>query len=149
MATIDQIKQLREETGVSPVEIKKALDQAGGNVEKAKEILRVWGKTLANKKTSKEARDGIIDYYVHPNSKTGVLLDIRCETDFVAKSPEFKKLAHEIAMQIASMDPKNPEELLKQAYIRDPKVTIEDLIKQTIAKVGENIRVVAFSRQAF
>ena len=105
MVTIDQIKQLREETGVSPTEIKKALEESKGDTEKAKELLRIWGKTLLGKKTSRETKQGIIDIYLHPNSKTGVLLDIRCESDFVAKSPEFKKLAHEICLQIAAMKP--------------------------------------------
>ena len=105
MVTIDQIKQLREETGVSPMEIKKALAEANGDIEKAKERLRIWGKALAGKKTSKEATQGVIDTYIHPNLKTGVLLDIRCETDFVAKSPEFKNLAHEICLQIAALKP--------------------------------------------
>ncbi|MDO8486181.1 MAG: elongation factor Ts [Candidatus Staskawiczbacteria bacterium] len=105
MVTIDQIKQLREETGVSPTEIKKALEQSQGDIEKAKELLRVWGKTLANKKLSRETKQGTIDIYIHPNSKTGVMLDIRCESDFVAKSPDFKNLAHEICLQIAAMKP--------------------------------------------
>ncbi len=105
MVTIDQIKQLREETGVSPTEIKKALQEAKGNTERAKELLRIWGKTLADKKLSRETKQGIIDGYIHPNSKTGVLLDIRCESDFVAKSPDFKSLAHEICLQIAAMKP--------------------------------------------
>jgi elongation factor Ts len=105
MVTIDQIKQLRDETGVSPVEIKKALAQANGDVAKAKELLRVWGKTVLNKKTSRETKAGLIETYLHPNAKTGVLLDIRCETDFVAKSPEFKNLAHEVCLQIAAMKP--------------------------------------------
>ena len=105
MPNIEDIKKLREETGVSPNEIKKALEQSEGDVEKAKEILRVWGKTLAGKKTDREAKQGIIDGYIHPNSKTGVLLDIRCESDFVAKSSDFKNLAHEICLQIAAMKP--------------------------------------------
>lgn len=105
MISIDQIKQLREETGVSPTEIKKALEQAKGDIEKAKELLRVWGKTLADKKVLRETRQGIIDTYIHPDSKTGVLLDIRCESDFVAKSPDFKNLSHEICLQIAAMKP--------------------------------------------
>jgi len=105
MVTIDQIKQLREETGVSPTEIKKALEQSNGDVEKAREILRILGKTLIGKKASREVKQGIIDAYVHPNSKTGVLLDIRCESDFVAKSPDFKNLSHEICLQIAAMKP--------------------------------------------
>ena len=105
MVTIDQIKQLREETGVSPTEIKKALEQSQGDIEKAKEILRTWGKSLAGKKLSRETSQGIIETYLHLNSKTGVLLDIRCESDFVAKSPDFKNLAHEICLQIAAMKP--------------------------------------------
>lgn len=105
MINIDQIKQLREETGVSPTECKKALAETEGDVEKAKKLLRIWGKAVAVKKTTRETKKGLIDSYIHPTSKTGVLLDIRCESDFVAKSEEFKKLAHEICLQIAAMKP--------------------------------------------
>jgi len=105
MSNIEDIKKLRDETGVSPTEIKKALEEAKGDTEKAKELLRVWGKTLAGKKTSREVTEGIVDTYIHPNLKTGVLLDIRCESDFVAKSADFKNLAHEICLQIAAMKP--------------------------------------------
>lgn len=103
--SIDDIKNLREETGVSVIEVKKALDEAGGDVQKAKEILRLHGKKLADKKTSREAKAGVIESYLHPNFSNGVLLDIRCESDFVSKSPEFRKLAHEICLQIAAMKP--------------------------------------------
>lgn len=118
MINIKQIKQLREETGVSPNEIKKALIEAGGDFQKAKNLLRIWGKTLAGKKTDREAKQGLVDGYIHPNLKTGVLLDIRCESDFVAKSPDFKNLSHEICLQIAAMKPlfvsedQIPEEIL-------------------------------------
>lgn len=105
MANIEQIKQLREETGVSPTEIKKALDEAKGDLEKAREIIRIKNKNVAGKKVDREAKQGLVDSYVHPSFKTGVLLDIRCETDFVAKSPEFVNLAHEICLQIAAMKP--------------------------------------------
>ncbi len=105
MANIDQIKQLREETGVSVSEVKKALEEAKGDVEKAKELLRVRGKAVSEKKASRETKSGLIETYIHPNAKTGVLLDIRCETDFVAKSPDFKNLAHEVCLQIAAMKP--------------------------------------------
>ena len=105
MINIEDIKRLREETGASPSEIKKALEEANGDAEKAKEILRMRGAKLAGKRAGNEAKDGIIDFYIHPNAKTGVLLDIRCETDFVAKSPEFKNLAHELCLQIAAMKP--------------------------------------------
>lgn len=105
MVSIEQIKQLREETGLSISEVKKALEQTKGDVEKAKEALRILGKTLLGKKTSRETKSGLIEAYVHSSAKTGVLLDIRCETDFVAKSPEFKNLAHELCLQIAAMKP--------------------------------------------
>lgn len=105
MVSLDQIKQLREETGVSIAECKKALEQSNGDFGKAKELLRKWGKEVALKKTSRASRQGIIESYIHPNKKIGVLLDIRCETDFVAKSRDFQDLAHEICMQIAAMSP--------------------------------------------
>jgi elongation factor Ts len=105
MVTIDQIKQLREETGVSLIEVKKALEEAKGDADKARELLRIWGKKVFDKKTSRETKSGMVEAYLHSNAKTGVLLDIRCETDFVAKGPDFKKLAHEICLQIAAMKP--------------------------------------------
>jgi elongation factor Ts len=105
MVTIEQIKQLREETGLSITEVKKALEKSGGDVQKAKEALRILGKNLVGKRADREVKQGIIDTYLHQNLKTGVLLDIRCESDFVAKSPDFKNLAHEICLQIAAMKP--------------------------------------------
>ena len=146
MADINKIKQLREETGVSPAEIKKALEQSQGDIEKAKELLRTWGKTLAGKKLSREARQGIIETYIHPNLKTGTILDIRCESDFVAKSKEFKNLAHEICLQIAAMSPEETVTLMSQSWIRDETKTIKDLIGEAVAKVGENIEIKRFTR---
>ena len=105
MITIDQIKQLREETGSAPTQVKKALEESSGDIEKARDLLRVWGKNVSIKKVSRETKSGLIETYLHSNAKTGVLLDIRCETDFVAKSPDFKNLAHEICLQIAAMKP--------------------------------------------
>jgi elongation factor Ts len=105
MVSIEQIKQLREETGVAPTEIKKALTEANGDTEKAKELLRIWGQKVLNKKTTRDVKAGIIETYLHANAQTGVLLDIRCETDFVAKSPDFKSLAHEVCLQIVAMKP--------------------------------------------
>jgi elongation factor Ts len=119
MVTIDQIKQLREETGVSLIEVKKALEESKGDVKKARDLLRIWGKKVFDKKTSRETKSGLVETYLHSSAKTGVLLDIRCETDFVAKSPAFKNLAHEICLQIAAMKPlfvseaDIPEELIK------------------------------------
>ncbi len=105
MITIDQIKQLRQETGVSVIECKKALQETKGDFEKAKELLRKWGRELAGKKSEREAGEGIIESYIHPNKKVGVLVDIRCESDFVARSADFQKLAHELCLQIAAMSP--------------------------------------------
>ena len=105
MITIEQIKQLRDETGSAPTQIKKALEESKGDVDKARELLRVWGKNVSIKKVSRDAKSGLVEAYLHSNNTTGVLLDIRCETDFVAKSPDFKNLAHEICLQIAAMKP--------------------------------------------
>jgi elongation factor Ts len=123
MITIDQIKQLRDETGVSPIEIKKALEEANGDVNKAKDLLRIWGKKVLNKKTSRETKAGLIETYLHQNAQSGVMLDIRCETDFVGKSADFKTLAHEVCLQIISMKPLYvkeediPEELLESEMV--------------------------------
>lgn len=105
MVSIDQIKQLRQETGVSVTECKKALQEAKGDFEEAKKILREWGKELAGKKSEREAKEGIIESYIHPNKKVGVLVELNCESDFVAKSKDFQNLAHELCLQIAAMNP--------------------------------------------
>jgi len=102
---INQVKQLREETGVSITECKKALEEARGDFESAKEILRKWGRELAEKKSDRAAKEGIIENYVHPNKKIGVMVELHCESDFVAKSDDFKRLAHELCLQIAAMNP--------------------------------------------
>ncbi|HUD09273.1 MAG TPA: translation elongation factor Ts [Patescibacteria group bacterium] len=146
MVDIKLIKQLREETQVSIADCTKALEEAKGDYEKAIQILKKRGIERAEKKADRETAQGIIESYIHQNGKVGVLLEILCETDFVARTEDFKKLAHEVAMQIAAMNPKNVEVLLKQEYIRDGSVTIENLIKQTIGKLGENIVVKQFTR---
>jgi len=105
MVNIDQIKQLRKETGLAISECKKVLTESGGNIEKAKEILRKWGCNFARKIGERATTQGIIESYIHPNRKIGALLDIRCESDFVAKSEDFRNLAHELCLQIAAMNP--------------------------------------------
>ncbi len=105
MVNIDQIKQLRQQTGVSVLECKKALEETQGDSSKAKELLRKWGKEVADKKSERETSEGIVDSYVHSNKKVGVLIELNCETDFVAKSDDFKNLAHELCLQIAGMKP--------------------------------------------
>lgn len=146
---IKLVKQLRQDSQAGIADCKRALEEAKGDMKKARELLKEWGVAKAAKKGDRETNVGIVESYIHAGGKVGALVSLGCETDFVARTEEFKKLAHEVAMQIASMNPKTSEDLLKQPYIRDPKVTIEDLIKQTIAKVGENIKIVAFTRQAF
>lgn len=146
MVNIDQIKQLREETSVSISECKKALEQANGDPEKAKNILKDWGKEIAIKKSTREVKQGIIHSYIHPNKKIGVLLDLRCETDFVSRSEDFINLAHELCLQIAAMDPKEQESLLSQPWIKDEKKNIKDLISELISKSGENIVLEKFTR---
>ncbi|MBI2042419.1 MAG: elongation factor Ts [Candidatus Nealsonbacteria bacterium] len=105
MADIEQVKKLREETGVSVSECKMALDEARGELEKAKEILRKKGVELAGKRSGRAAAQGMVESYIHPNKRVGVLLELRCESDFVARSAEFQKLAHDICLQIAAMKP--------------------------------------------
>lgn len=146
MATLEQIKELREQTGISISECKKALEQAGGNVEKAKSFLREWGKEVAVKKQSREVFAGLVSSYVHSTGKIGSLVAVKCETDFVARSDDFKNLCHELTLQVASLDAENVEELLAQQYIKDSGKTVKDVIAECVAKLGENIVVEKFAR---
>lgn len=145
--SLDLLKKLREETSAGVSDCRQALEDANGNYEKAKKLLLERGLKNAAKKEDKETHQGVIESYVHAG-RVGVLVELRSETDFVARNEEFKKLAHEIALQVAAMNPKNVEELLKSAYIRDATKTIAEIVKLAIAKVGENITVARFSRIA-
>ena len=147
MITVEQIKQLREETGISIIECQKALTEAKGDVKKAKEILKKWGKDFAQKKQERQAKEGIIESYIHPGKKVGVMVELRCESDFVARSEDFQKLAHELCLQIAAV---NSEEipLFEQPWIRDETKTIKDLIDESIVKLGEKIVLEKFTRYA-
>lgn len=147
MIKVEDIKKLREESGAGIADCKEALSESKGNVEKAKEILQKKGLDKANKKSERAVKAGLVEVYSH-GGKVGVLVEVLCETDFVAKTEDFKNLAHEIALQIASMNPENVAELMKQEYIRDNSQTIENLIKSVIGKLGENIQVGKFSRIA-
>ena len=122
------------------------MDQNGNDIKKASLWLKEQGIKKAAKKSDRSTGQGVIEAYVHSGGKIGVLVELLCETDFVAKTQEYTQLAHEIAMQISAMKPKDVKALLKQEYIRDPQMTIEDLIKSTIAKLGENIQVKRFYR---
>ena len=185
------VKQLRQKTGVSVMACREALIEAHGNLKKAEEILRKQGKEFAQKKVERETHQGLIDAYIHTNGKIGALIEVHCETDFVAKTKEFKTLCHELALQVAGYNPsyispeyipredlekqkkvieqefklrgltgqrlkkatesklekfKKENSLLKQPYFRNEQITVEDLINQAIAKLGENIRVKRFVR---
>ena len=140
------LKKIREETGFGVMDIRKALDKASGDEKKAIELLKKWGIEKSEKKADRETKAGIIESYIHGEGKVGVLLELLCETDFVARTDDFKKLAHELALQISGMNPKDVKELLTQEYIKDPGIKIDDLVKQTIGKLGENIAVSRFTR---
>jgi len=157
----ETVKKLRDLTGAGMLDCKKALEKTGGELDKAKEILRKRGIAIAGKKAAQETRQGLVEAYIHPDGRLGALVELNCQTDFVARTDGFRALAHELAMQVAATDPQhiapdelpagsdgNPEELclLAQPFVRDPSRTIQDLINDTIAKTGENIRVRRFAR---
>ncbi|OGY62488.1 MAG: translation elongation factor Ts [Candidatus Harrisonbacteria bacterium RIFCSPHIGHO2_01_FULL_44_13] len=139
------IQRLREITGAGVMECKKALADVRGNFDEALKLINERGLIKAEKKATRATGAGFLELYIH-NGRVGVLLELRCETDFVAHSDPFKELAKNLAMQIAAMDPENVEELLKQPFIKDESMTVENLIKGVVAKTGENIRIERFCR---
>ncbi len=140
----EKIKHLRDTTGLSLGQIKKALDEAGGDMARAMEVLKAHGISVAAKKSSREVKEGVVDAYIHSTKKLGVLVEVLCETDFVARNVEFQKLVHELAMQIAAAKPGTVEDLLSQPFIKDQDITVKDLVNQHIAKLGENIQIGRF-----
>lgn len=143
---IELIKKLREETGNSIAECRKALDMTEGNYEQAKEWLRKNSAVRADKKSERITEEGIVVSYIHGNGKIGSLIELLCETDFVARNPEFKELGRELAMQVAAMPPEDKSDLsaewlLKQPYVKDQNTRVEDLLKEKISKLGENIKI--------
>ena len=160
--TANQVKELREATGVGMMDCKKALDEAGGDVDKAVTLLREKGIAGAEKKSGRATSQGLVESYIHAGGRIGVLVEVNCETDFVARTVTFKTLAHDIAMQIAGIPTTlvvneedlpadaegSPEEtvLMKQPFIRDGSKSIEQLVKEAIAATGENIRIRRFAR---
>lgn len=143
--SIDIIRKLREETAASIVDCREALEEASGDMEEAKKLLKKKGLDKAGTKTAREVKAGIVEVYSH-GGKAGVLVEVLCETDFVAKTEDFKNLAHELALQVASMNPSSVEELMGQEYIRDTTQTVDQLVKSVIGKLGENIQVGRFER---
>lgn len=146
MTTIAQIKKLRQKTGAGVMDCRRALDEAKGDEAKAEKLLTKWGVMKAEKKVGRETKAGLIEVYIHAGGKIGAMIELQCETDFVARTDEFKHLAHEFCLQIASMKPKDVKSLLKQEYIRDPAVTVDQLVKQAIGRLGENIKIIRFIR---
>lgn len=158
---IARVKELRDQSGAGIMECRNALLAAGGDMEKAIQILKQRSLFHAQKKANRATTQGIIETYVHTGGRIGAMVEVNCETDFVARTDEFKELAHHLAMQVAAQDPKfiSKEEvpegadiepqtacLLLQPYIKNPNKTVQDIIVETIAKVGENIKVARFAR---
>jgi len=166
--SVELIKELREMTCASVAHCKKALEESKGDLKKAAVLLRKWGLEIAAKKQSRAAKEGRIEAYLHHGNKIGVLLEINCESDFVARNGEFVQFAKDLCMQIAATSPqyikredvpaevleqeKNKEEfikgacLLEQAFVKDPGVTIKDCLGNLVSKVGENIVIRRFTR---
>jgi len=168
MATADDIKRLREETSCGVIDCKKALEEAKGDFSKAKELLRKKGLEMAAKKGNRSAKEGRVEAYIHHGNKIGVIVEVNCETDFVARSEDFCKFTRDIAIHIAALNPEYIKKqdvpvdvlskeadrqayikancLLAQAFVKDPGKSIQDLLNELVAKIGENIVVGRFVR---
>lgn len=145
--SIEQIRKLRELTGVGITDAKQALTEANGDFDKALTAMRAAGLTKANKRAEREARAGLISSYVH-DGRIGVLVEVNCETDFVAKTDEFKTLVKDLCLHIAASEPEDEVVLLEQPFVKNPEVTVGEVVKEHIAKLGENIVVRRFVRFA-
>ena len=156
-----QVKELREQSGAGIMDCRKALMETDGDVEKALQLLKEEGLLRARKKTERSAAEGLVETYIHCDGHIGAMVEVNCETDFVARTEEFRELAHNLAMQVAAMHPQfisedeateetdiEPEAacLLFQPYIKDTSKAVKDVIMETIAKLGENIKVSRFTR---
>lgn len=161
--TVEEIRSLREVTGAGIMECKEALEQTGGDQQKAIEILREKGFAQAAKRADRATTEGLIEAYIHTGGRVGALVELGCETDFVARTPEFRQLAHDVAMQVAAMSPSylDQEEmgedearppaqvtLLHQPFIKDSSRSVGEVVQELAAKVGENVKVIRFSRLA-
>ena len=172
VVTANQVKELREKSGAGIMECKRALEQVEGDVNRAIDLLKQQGLAKADKKTGRTASQGLIEPYIHGAGRIGAIVEVNCETDFVARTPEFRELAHDLAMQVAATSPNYvsiedvpagawsdleqehgdrdkaaaAEVLLEQPFIKDPKLTIRDLVRERIGKLGENIVVRRFAR---
>ncbi len=143
---IELVKKIRAETGLGIIEIKAALEEAKGDEKKAKEILKEQGFAKAEKRAEKETHQGIVATYTHSTGKIGVMVELLCETDFVAKNEEFVAVAKDFCLQIAAMAPKDSKELLAQEFVKDPSLKMKDLVVALNSKFGENIKLGRFER---
>jgi elongation factor Ts len=161
--SVETIKVLRERTSAGVMDCKRALQEADGDMEKAEEILKALGVASAEKKASRATNQGLVESYVHSGGRIAAIVEVNCETDFVARTEEFKSLAHDLAMQVAAMSPQYvdsadiPEDeevtpdqvcLMQQPFIKDPSKSIDERVKEAIGVLGENVRVKRFSRFA-
>ena len=161
--TTEQIRALRDLTGAGIMDCKRALEEAHGDIKKASQAIMVAGVAKAEKKSNREAGEGLVESYIHSGSRIGSLVELNCETDFVSRLPEFKKLAHDLTMQVAAMAPKyvdkseipdgddsDPEVvcLMQQSFIKDDSKVMQELVTELAARVGENVRVKRFARFA-
>ena len=137
----DAVKELRDKTGVSVMQCKKALEEAGGDMEKALQVLSQASAEVARKKGDRELAAGAVASYIHANKQVGAMVLLSCETDFVSKNAEFSELAYAVAMHAAAMRPASKEELLEQAYIKDPGKTVGRLLEEGVQKFGERIDI--------
>jgi len=159
--TTELIKQLREKSGAGVIDCRNALRETGGDLERAIDLLKKQSLYKAQKKVERVARQGVVETYIHTGGRIGAMVELNCETDFVARTDVFKELAHNIAMQIAAQEPicispdkvpkdtETPPEvacLLLQPFIKNPVQTIQDLINEVVAKTGENVKVNRFAR---
>lgn len=142
---VKTIKALRDATGLSFGQISKALTEAGGDQAKAMDILKTYGAQIAAKKSERQVKEGTVAAYVHTTKKVGSLVELLCETDFVAKNSEFQQLAYDLAMHIAAFKPADAAELLAQPFVKDQDMTVQDLINQAVGKLGENIQIGEFA----
>ena len=162
-ATVEQIKSLRELTGAGIMDCKDALEKTDGNQDKAVDLLRLNGFSQAAKRSGRDTTEGVVEAYIHTGGRVGALVELGCETDFVARTPEFRELAHNVAMQVAAMNPAYISEddiaeddnrppaqvtLLLQPFIKNTSVQVGDIVQELAAKVGENVKVVRFRRLA-
>ena len=144
--TVADIKKLREETGAGMLDCKKALEEAKGDYDKAIEVVKKRGLAKAEKKADRETNEGYIASYVHANNKVASMVEILCETDFVARNEDFQRMAKDVAMHVVAMNPENLEALMADQFVKDPSKTIEELVKGVSGKIGEKFVLNRFSR---